>query len=91
MTVEELEFGCTRCHCWPVGAVFTKEALKLACCGFAGAGSMGTVTDAGATETRMPESKPIVAVPVFFLSASDVAVKVSTGTGFGKLASVGAV
>ena len=82
-------FGWTRCHCWPTGDAFKKDGLKEACC--AGDSPTGTVTDAGVTDTRIPESNPTIAFPVFLVSASEVAVKVSTGTGLGKLDKVGAV
>src|SRR5260221_209898 len=51
----------------------------------------GTVAVAGVIETRIPESRPTCPVPVFFLSASAVAIKLTMGIGFGKLLSDGAV
>ena len=43
------------------------------------------------TETRMPVSKVIVAVPFLLLLAEAAAVNVSVGIGFGKFARAGAV
>src|SRR5580700_2940308 len=57
----------------------------------AGVTPTGIFTVVGVTETRIPESKLIVAVPVFFLSASAVAVSVIAGSTVGKFASAGAV
>jgi hypothetical protein len=45
-----------------------------------------TVAVAGVTVTRIPESKVIVAVPVFFLLAFEVAVTVMVGGGLGTVA-----
>ena len=73
----------------PHGEVFKNDGLKVTFC--AGFNPTGTVTVEGVTDTRIPESNPIVAVPVFFVSASEVAVNVRTGTGLGKFANVGAV
>ena len=66
-----------------------KDALSEICC--AGVKPTGTVTVDGVTETRIPESKLTVAVPVLFLLASAWAVKVSVGAGFGKFERGGAV
>lgn len=71
------------------GGAFKKEAVNCTCC--AGFNPTGTVAVVGVTETRIPESNVITAVPVFFLSASALAVKVNWGIGLGKLLSVGAV
>lgn len=89
VTVEEPAFGCTTSHFRFNGGEFNKDAVKVT--DWFGVNPTGTVAVAGETETRMPESKPTVAVPVFLLSASAVAVKVSRGVGFGKFASEGAV
>lgn len=40
----------------------------------------------GLTVARIPESKVMMAVPVFFLSAFEVAVTVTVGGGFGTVA-----
>jgi hypothetical protein len=45
-----------------------------------------TVAVAGVTVTWIPESKVIVAVPVFFLLAFEVAVTVMVGGGLGTVA-----
>jgi hypothetical protein len=47
---------------------------------------VATVAVAGVTVTRIPESRVIVAVPVFFLLAFEVAVIVIVGGGLGTLA-----
>ena len=51
----------------------------------------GTVTVEGVTETRMPESRLIVALPVLLLFASASAANVRVGAGFGKADNAGAV
>lgn len=71
------------------GLVLSNEALKEAV--WAGLIPTGTVAVNGVIETRIPESRPTCPVPVFFLSASAVAIKLRTGMGFGKLVSDGAV
>src|ERR1700722_18507716 len=47
---------------------------------------VATVAVAGVTVTRIPESRLMVAVPVFFLSALEVAVIVMVGGGLGTVA-----
>src|ERR1700686_1194253 len=47
---------------------------------------VATVAVAGVTVTRIPESKLMVAVPVFFLLAFEVAVMVTVGGGLGTVA-----
>ena len=47
---------------------------------------VATVAVAGVMVTRIPESRLIVAVPVFFLSAFEVAVMVMVGGGLGTVA-----
>ena len=47
---------------------------------------VATVAVAGVTVTRIPESRLMVAMPVFFLSALEVAVMVIVGGGFGTVA-----
>ena len=47
---------------------------------------VATVAVGGATVTRIPESKLMVAVPVFFLLAFEVAVMVMVGGGLGTVA-----
>jgi hypothetical protein len=89
MTVE-LEFDCTNRNCAFTGGAFRKEGKNVLLC--AGVNPTGTVAVAGVTDTRIPESSATIAVPVFFLSASAVAVNVRIGTnGFGKFARDGAV
>ena len=87
--VVELVLGCVTNHCKFSPGEFCSDAWKDA----VGAGVIptGTVTVKGLMETRIPESRLIVAVAVFFLSASAVAVKVSVGAGLGKSARAGAV
>jgi hypothetical protein len=81
--------GCITAHITVVGGVFSSEAVNAT--DAAGLSPTGTVGDVGLTDARMPESSVTTAVPVFFLLALAVAVKVIVGIGFGKLASVGAV
>jgi hypothetical protein len=83
------ETGCITFHDTLMGGVFSSETVKETPC--AGFNPTGTVAVDGVTETRMPVSSVIIAVPVFLWSASAVAVNVSVGTGFGKFASAGAV
>jgi len=47
---------------------------------------VATVAVAGVTVTRIPESRLMVAVPVFFLLAFEVAVMVTVGGGLGTVA-----
>jgi hypothetical protein len=82
-------FGCTNLKTAVEGFVLSNEALKEAV--WAGVIPTGTVAVGGLIETRMPESRPTCPVPVFFLSASAVAIKLRTGMGFGKLLRDGAV
>src|SRR5208283_3854701 len=85
----ELVLGCATSHCKLSPGEFCKLAWKVVVC--AGVIPTGTVTDKGLMETRIPESRLIVAVAVFLVSASAVAVKVRVGAGLGKLAREGAV
>ena len=82
-------FCCTNLKTAVEGLVLSSEALNDAVC--AGVMPTGTVAVRGLIETRIPESSPTWPVPVFFLSASAVAIKLRTGMGFGKLLSDGAV
>jgi hypothetical protein len=82
-------FGCTSLYWISVGAAFNSVTMKRSVT--AGVTPTGIFTAVGVTETRMPESKLIVAVPVFFLSASAVAVSVIVGSCVGKLERAGAV
>ena len=61
--VEEDRFGCVTSHCKLVGVEFCNDAENCTVC--AGVTPTGTVTLAGVTDTRIPESRPTVAVPVF--------------------------
>src|SRR5277367_4319749 len=72
-----------------VGAAFNRVTIKRSVT--AGVTPTGIFTVVGVIETRMPESRVIDAVPVFFLSASAVAVSVMVGSCVGKLARAGAV
>lgn len=81
--------GCITAHITVVGGVFSSEAVNDTVA--VGLRPTGTVAVEGVTEARIPESRLTTAVPVFLWLASAVAVKVMTGIGFGKLASVGAV
>src|ERR1700690_3702831 len=87
--VVELESGWVSSHCRFVGGAFSKLTVNSAVCG--GVIPTGTVAAGGVTDTRMPVSRPMVAVPVALDSASAVAVNVSTGMGLGKPVSDGAV
>ena len=88
-TVVELELGCTNFHCCPVAGEFKNDALSESFC--AGVIPTGAVTLEGVTETRIPESKVIAAVPVLLLFASACAVNVMVGAGLGNAESAGAV
>src|SRR5215471_16714947 len=72
-------FGCTSAYFAVDELTFWKAALKDCVC--AGVIPTGTAAVLGVIDTRMPESNPSVPVPVFFLSASAVAVKVTVGMG----------
>ena len=81
--------GCMTAQFKVVGGVLAREAVKEICC--AGLMPTGAAAVAGVTEARMPVSMAMTAVPVFLVSALEVAVKVIVGIGFGKLERVGAV
>jgi hypothetical protein len=85
----EVVFCCINLKTAVEGFVLSNEGLKDAVC--AGVIPTGTVAVRGEIETRIPESRPICAVPVFLWSASAVAIKLRTGIGFGKLLRDGAV
>jgi hypothetical protein len=72
-----------------VGVEFCSDAVNCTVC--AGVTPTGTVALPGVTDTRIPESSDIVAVPVLLWFASAVAVYVTVGIGFGNLESGGAV
>jgi hypothetical protein len=87
--VVSLGFGCTRFHCRFSAGEFSREAVNFTVA--AGVSPTGTVAVVGEREPRIPESSVTVAVAVFLVFASAVAVKVSVGGGLGKLANEGAV
>jgi hypothetical protein len=88
-TFVDAVFGCTTMYLADEGSVFNSDTLNVAFC--AGFIPTGTVAEVGVTDTRIPVSSATCPAPVFFVSASAAAVNVSTGIGFGKLPSEGAV
>jgi len=81
--------GCVTSQVTSVPGSFNSETVNLDVA--VGVTPTGTVAAVGVIEARMPESSVIVAVPVLFVAAVDVAVNVITGTGFGKFVKGGAV
>ena len=84
VAVGEIGFAVVACTSSQVTSLGVVSVVSVAVnCKFA---PVATVAVRGFTETRIPESSVMMLMPVFFLSALDVATTMIVGGGFGTVA-----